>query len=116
MRHPALNGPVGSGEAVLVVSADTERRARFLDSLCIVGLQPRGVAGGAEALRLMALRRFDGVIVDADLPDMPCTRLVDEARADGDHADAAIVMAGRSAPVLVIAALTDALAARASLP
>ena len=111
MREPALNVP---GDAVLVISADTERRARFLDYLCIAGLRPRGATSGGEALRLMALHRFDGVIADADLPDMTSERLADEIRADVIHAEAVITLTGRTAPVLVIAELTDALASRAT--
>lgn len=105
---------VAPGDLVLVVSADTELRARYLNCLCVAGLRPRGATSGMEALPLMALHRFDGVIADADLVDMRCERLVEEVRADPDHADAAFAVAGRSAPVLVIAALADALAARAS--
>ena len=112
MREPVLDVP--AGDAVLVVSADTELRGRYLASLCIAGLHPRGVGSAAEAMRLMALHRFDGVIADADLADMPCARLAREIRADPDHADAAFAMAGRVAPVLVIAELADGLAARAS--
>ena len=112
MREPAQHVPAGG--TVLVVSADTELRGRYLDFLCIAGLRARGAASAAEALRLMALHRYDGIVADADLGDMTCPRLADEIHADPDHADAAFAVAGRIAPVLVIAELTDALARRAT--
>lgn len=85
-----------SAPHLLVVDADPARRAADAALLAACGARVSAAANSAEALRLVAGRRFDAAVVDQALGGPGAIVLVAQVRASGN---------GRDVPVLLFHSL-----------
>ncbi|HEX4388494.1 MAG TPA: ATP-binding protein [Steroidobacteraceae bacterium] len=74
--------PVGKGETVLVVDDEESLVHLAEEVLASLGYEPVGCLGPAQALRVFRAQpeRFDAVLSDAIMPDMPGTELLRELK------------------------------------
>jgi signal transduction histidine kinase/ActR/RegA family two-component response regulator len=83
VQEPApLAPPAGAGETILVVD-DEESLVRLAEEvLAGLGYEPVGCVGATQALKVFraAPERFDAVVSDAIMPDMPGTELLAQMR------------------------------------
>jgi CheY-like chemotaxis protein len=81
--EPPARAPAGgAGETILVVDDEDSLVHLAEEVLAGLGYEPVGCVGAAEALRVFqsAPERFDAVISDAIMPDMPGTELLAQLR------------------------------------
>jgi signal transduction histidine kinase/FixJ family two-component response regulator len=82
-QQPApLPAPTGNGETILIVDDEESLVQRAEEVLAGLGYEPVGCVGATQALQLFraAPERFDAVVSDAIMPDMPGTELLAEIR------------------------------------
>jgi signal transduction histidine kinase/FixJ family two-component response regulator len=74
--------PSGRGETILVVDDEESLVQLTEEVLAGLGYEPVGCVGATEALRVFraAPQRFDAVVSDAIMPDMPGTELLAQMR------------------------------------
>jgi signal transduction histidine kinase/ActR/RegA family two-component response regulator len=106
VQEPApVEAPRGNGETILVVD-DEESLVRLAEEvLASLGYDPVGCVGAIEALRLFrgAPQRFDAVVTDAIMPEMPGLELLAELRRLRPELPA-ILVSGYGGPDLSAAA------------
>ncbi|MGH7041450.1 MAG: response regulator transcription factor [Acetobacteraceae bacterium] len=83
---------------LLQVGSKPLRRTEDTQELRRRGLNREHAATGAEALEFLRLYRFDAILLDLDLRDMPALDLIRQVRASGSHT-----------PILGVTAQTDPL-------
>ena len=69
-EHPPAEARVMAPLAALIVDDNATNRRILVIQLKMWGLRPVAVAGGAEALRILAERKFDVVLIDYQMPVM----------------------------------------------
>jgi signal transduction histidine kinase/FixJ family two-component response regulator len=82
-QQPApLPAPTGNGETILIVDDEESLVQLAEEVLAGLGYEPVGCVGATQALQLFraAPERFDAVVSDAIMPDMPGTELLAEIR------------------------------------
>jgi CheY-like chemotaxis protein len=74
--------PAGSGETILVVDDEESLVHLAEEVLAGLGYEPVGCVGATQALKVFraAPERFDAVVSDAIMPDMPGTELLAQLR------------------------------------
>lgn len=82
-QQPApLPAPTGNGETILIVDDEESLVQLAEEVLAGLGYEPVGCVGATQALQVFraAPERFDAVVSDAIMPDMPGTELLAEIR------------------------------------
>jgi signal transduction histidine kinase/ActR/RegA family two-component response regulator len=97
---PAV-APTGAGQTILVVDDEESLVHLAEEVLASLGYEPVGCIGATEALKVFRAQpdRFDAVVSDAIMPDMPGTRLITEMRRLRPQLPA-ILMSGYGGPDL----------------
>ena len=74
--------PSGDGQTILVVDDEESLVHLAEEVLASLGYEPVGCVGAAEALKVFRAQpdRFDAVVSDAIMPDLPGTKLIAELR------------------------------------
>jgi CheY-like chemotaxis protein len=98
------------GSRVLVVEDSPDVRELFVTLLQMDGAEAVGAANGTEALNAFRSQRFDVVMTDLGLPDMPADTLIRAMLAEARGAVDVVVITGEGEP-----AVTRALQAGASV-
>ena len=93
--------PRGSGETILVVDDEQSLVNLAEEVLASLGYEPVGCVGATEALKVFRAQpdRFDAVVSDAIMPDMPGTLLIMDLRRLRPNLPA-ILMSGYGGPDL----------------
>ncbi len=93
--------PSGAGQTILVVDDEESLVHLAEEVLASLGYEPVGCIGASEALKVFRTQpdRFDAVVSDAIMPDMPGTQLIAEMRRLRPHLPA-ILMSGYGGPDL----------------
>jgi nitrogen-specific signal transduction histidine kinase/ActR/RegA family two-component response regulator len=93
--------PAGCGQTILVVDDEESLVHLAEEVLASLGYEPVGCIGAIEALKVFRAQpdRFDAVVSDAIMPDMPGTRLITEMRRLRPQLPA-ILMSGYGGPDL----------------
>jgi len=93
--------PMGlRGLRILVIEDAQDIREVFTLLLRAEGADVESAANGREATDLVAQRRFDVVLSDLGLPDIPGDVLIRELRARSGHATRVLVVTGYGEPFL----------------
>jgi CheY-like chemotaxis protein len=98
------------GARVLVIEDSSDVRELFVTLLSLDGAEAVGAANGTEALNAFRRERFDIVMTDLGLPDMPADALIAALLAEAHGAVDIVVITGEGEP-----AVTRALQAGASI-
>jgi two-component system, chemotaxis family, CheB/CheR fusion protein len=98
------------GSRVLVVEDSPDVRELFVTLLKMDGAEAVGAANGTDALNVFRSQRFDVVMTDLGLPDMPADMLIRAMLAEARGAVDIVVISGEGEP-----ATTRALQAGASV-
>jgi DNA-binding NtrC family response regulator len=83
LQEPApLAAPAGHGETILLVDDEESLVHLAEEVLASLGYEPVGCVGATQALKVFraAPERFDAVVSDAIMPDMPGTELLAQMR------------------------------------
>jgi len=88
------------GLRILVIEDAQDIREVFTLLLRAEGADVESAANGREATDLVAQRRFDVVLSDLGLPDIPGDVLIRELRARSGHATRVLVVTGYGEPFL----------------
>ena len=97
-RPEGESGPAKTAGRILIVDDSLFNRKAALAALRKMGHDPTDAPSGAEALRLVAGRSFDLVLMDLEMPDMDGLETVRRIR-NGEAGEA-----GRTLPVLAMTA------------
>jgi CheY-like chemotaxis protein len=93
--------PMGlRGLRILVIEDAQDIREVFTLLLRAEGADVDSAANGREATELVAQQRFDVVLSDLGLPDIPGDVLIRELRARSGHATRVMVVTGYGEPFL----------------
>jgi CheY-like chemotaxis protein len=95
------HAPTGAGQTILVVDDEESLVHLAEEVLASLGYEPVGCIGPVEALKVFRAHpeRFDAVVSDAIMPDMPGTVLIGELRRIRPDLPA-ILMSGYGGPDL----------------
>jgi signal transduction histidine kinase/ActR/RegA family two-component response regulator len=76
------SAPAGAGQTILVVDDEESLVQLAEEVLASLGYEPVGCVGASEALKVFRAQpdRFDAVVSDAIMPDLPGTKLIAELR------------------------------------
>jgi DNA-binding response OmpR family regulator len=85
---------------VLVVEDSPDVRELFVTLLQMDGAEAVGAADGAEALAAFRTRRFDVVMTDLGLPDMPADILIRAMLAEARGTVDVVVITGEGEPAV----------------
>ncbi len=94
--------PNGAGQTILVVDDEESLVHLAEEVLASLGYEPVGCVGAAEALKVFRAQpdRFDAVVSDAIMPDLPGTKLIAELRRMRPNLPA-ILVSGYGGPDLL---------------
>lgn len=104
MRTPSgtvdvLERALGRRPRVLLIDPSPVARRQLSLALTVLGLDAEGVGTAAEARDTLALRRYEGVVLESDLPDASGLAIVRDIRRDPAwRSTPTIVLTRRSSP------------------
>jgi CheY-like chemotaxis protein len=100
LGEPDAEGLLGRKARVLLIDESPAVRRQLALALQQRGLDCEGVGSGGEALDVMAVRRYELVLLEADLPDMSGLRLARDIKRDPAlRGMPVIVLTDRSGPL-----------------
>ncbi len=95
----ALERALGRRARVLLIDPSPAARRQLSLALAALGLDAEGVGSAAEARDTLALRRYEGVVLESDLPDACGLTIVRDIRRDSAWRHTpTIVLTRRSSP------------------